>query len=135
MTSRRLQNPSLARLPAALLTIVACVQIAAARHGHLVAWKGGGFGMFATIDAPDFRDVILVDAGGKALEIPSHLSFLERRARTFPTQRAIEALARAYEAEAEGLEVAAVEVWQTRFAGMPLRGERIRLARIQTVGP
>jgi hypothetical protein len=44
-----------------LLVAVGLLQIYLARAAHLSPWKGGGFGMFATIDNPEMR-VIAAEA-------------------------------------------------------------------------
>jgi hypothetical protein len=38
-----------------ILAGVACAQLAAAHLGPLSPWKGGGFGMFSTVDGPGMR--------------------------------------------------------------------------------
>lgn len=43
-----------------VLVVVALNQVRLATTQDLVAWKGGGFGMFATVDAPDHRVVRVV---------------------------------------------------------------------------
>jgi hypothetical protein len=49
-------TPPLIRYAApALLVIVALVQITVAHTTELTPWKGGGFGMFSTVDDPDAR--------------------------------------------------------------------------------
>lgn len=42
-----------------LLSIVACVQIYNAYTNNLTPWKGGGFGMFASIDRMEYRPVTI----------------------------------------------------------------------------
>jgi hypothetical protein len=46
-------------LPTALLLLVACAQMILTRTDHLSPWKGGGFGMFASVDGLPFRWVRL----------------------------------------------------------------------------
>ena len=121
------------RAPIALLIAIAGVQIGVALSQGLVAWKGGGFGMFTTIDAPGLRDVRAFDRRGVAIEIPSTLFEEERSARALPSERALRALAVALASEREPAEgaPAAIEVWRSRWAGDPLRPERVRMARIE----
>jgi hypothetical protein len=45
-------------LPASILIIVACLQIVLTQVTNLSPWKGGGFGMFAAIDAPAMRVIL-----------------------------------------------------------------------------
>ena len=70
-------------LPPILLAAVALIQIGLARAVDLTAWKGGGFGMFATLDHGAYRGVrIVVDAPDRseALEIPPSLETAAARA-------------------------------------------------------
>ena len=60
-------------LPPLLLTVVALLQIVLARTADLTAWKGGGFGMFSTLDHGAYRGVDIVVDGpdrSESLEIP-----------------------------------------------------------------
>lgn len=45
--------------PVALLVVVALLQMTLAHTVGLSPWKGGGFGMFSTVDSPDYRMVIV----------------------------------------------------------------------------
>ena len=57
-------------VPAALLAAVSVVQIVLAATLHLSAWKGGGFGMFSTLDHGGFRGVdVVVDAPGRSEQV------------------------------------------------------------------
>jgi hypothetical protein len=38
-----------------IFVVIACAQVVAATAGHLTPWKGGGFGMFASLDGPGNR--------------------------------------------------------------------------------
>ena len=40
-----------------LLIIIAILQLVLVKTSHLSPWKGGGFGMFASIDSPNMRTV------------------------------------------------------------------------------
>lgn len=74
-------------LPPLLLTVVALLQIVLARTADLTAWKGGGFGMFSTLDHGAYRGVdIVVDAPDRSetLEIPPSLEIAAARAAAFP---------------------------------------------------
>lgn len=48
-----------AAIPAVLLVAVAVCQVTAARTNTLSPWKGGGFGMFASIDSPISRTLAI----------------------------------------------------------------------------
>jgi hypothetical protein len=81
--SRRLART----LPATLLLVVAATQIVLARTGGLTAWKGGGFGMFSTLDHGAYRGVDVVIEGperSEALEIPPSLEEASARAAAYP---------------------------------------------------
>ena len=76
-----------ALIPAGLLVAVACGQVVLARSGDLTPWKGGGFGMFSTLDHGAFRRiVVVVEAPGRSetLAMPSSLRTSEARAAQYP---------------------------------------------------
>jgi hypothetical protein len=57
-------------LPAVALVTVAACQIALTRYAGLTAWKGGGFGMFATVDGGSARAVrIVAERDGRSEEV------------------------------------------------------------------
>lgn len=77
-----------------LLVAVASLQLYRAHAYQQTPWKGGGFGMFSTVDKPDTRVVrtFVVTADGRDLEVP-HPRQAERdigRARVVPSQAALE---------------------------------------------
>lgn len=81
----------------ALLATVAFVQKSASRKFSLSPWKGGGFGMFSTVDAPAarFLRIYLVTSQGKTqVKCPSWLGNLATEVRTIPTKNRILRLAR-----------------------------------------
>jgi hypothetical protein len=113
-------------LPAWLLVLVATAQIVAAKTGPLSPWLGGGFGMFSTTDAPSRRHlhaVALREGLREELELPEELELAVRKAKSFPSERRLRALARELEAHvrefgdphAAPLEAIAVSVYRTRF--------------------
>lgn len=74
--------------PALLLVVTAAAQMTAARVATLSPWKGGGFGMFSTLDAPGFRDVrIRVEAAGRSemVAVSPSLEDAVMRAAAWPT--------------------------------------------------
>lgn len=90
-----------------LCLAVALGQIGCARLGPLTPWKGGGFGMFATVDRPELRtlSIVAADERGEQYRITlptgtrTHLSpvsaaFLNET-RMFPTSRRLERIAEA----------------------------------------
>lgn len=85
-------------LPAAILVLVALLQIYLTHTANLSPWKGGGFGMFGAIDAPTMRVI-----QAEALDQDGHLIQLDvysalddrtiRRIRTLPRQSDLEQIA------------------------------------------
>ena len=83
-------------VPPLLLFVVAVIQIALARTADLTPWKGGGFGMFATLDHGAYRGVdIVVDAPDRseALEVPESLETAVARVVAYPADWLLRALA------------------------------------------
>jgi hypothetical protein len=122
-------------LPAALLVAVAATQPLLVRTAHLVPWKGGGFGMFAATDGAATRRVrLFVEREGRfeELDLSPSLETLELRARLFPSDHRLRALALAVAARERRREQPAtsvrLEVWRTTFAAPWLdpAEERIR---------
>jgi hypothetical protein len=110
-------------LPPALLVLVAVTQPLLVHRAHLVPWKGGGFGMFAATDGAATRRVRLFverERRFEEVELSPSLEGLELRARLFPSDRRLRALALALAAREHrrGQPVTSVrlEVWRTTFA-------------------
>lgn len=106
-------------LPPVLLLAVASTQMTLARTSLLSPWKGGGFGMFASIDGLPFRQVrVFVEAPGRSREIalPESLEIAGAKAATWPHARALEDLARAMMARERSrgrpVDFVRVEVWR-----------------------
>jgi hypothetical protein len=98
-----------------LLVALAALQIGLATGFGLSPWKGGGFGMFATLDHPGLREVrLLAGDDGHRIALPSDARRLRDAALVWPSPGRLGALARAVEAE-QGSVV--VEVWRARFDG------------------
>ena len=79
----------------AMLAAVATLQLGAARLSGLSAWKGGGFGMFSTVDAPSSRFLrvsVITAAGPARVPVPRELSRLATDARTWPSKPRLVAL-------------------------------------------
>jgi hypothetical protein len=79
-----------------LLILVACIQIYRAHAYHQSPWKGGGFGMFASTDAPSARFLrcyLATPAGDVAVTVPPELKSPARHARTVPTDTNLAAVA------------------------------------------
>jgi len=71
-----------------LLCAIACLQIFLAMTKSLSPWKGGGFGMFSTVDSPDarFLRIYLVNGSEEtAVLLPDNLKTLGRELQTIPS--------------------------------------------------
>ena len=129
-----------AALPAAVLVAVALHQIALAELHALNPWKGGGFGMFATLDRANARAVLAfaeTPRGDERLGIPEELEPLRLRARELPSPASLRALARALFAAAPPDSLALrVEVWRAGFdlERRAPRRELLRSAREERSG-
>jgi hypothetical protein len=118
-----MRTRALAAVPPALLAVVACVQVGLTRFTPLTPWKGGGFGMFASNDGLQFRQVrVFVAAPSRSEEIlvPPSLVRAAASAATFPRPQALETLARSI-ADRErrygrDVETVRVEVSRTVFS-------------------
>jgi hypothetical protein len=116
-------------VPAALLAGVAVVQIVLAATLHLSAWKGGGFGMFSTLDHGAFRGVdVVVDAPGRSeqVEIAASLQSEAARAVALPVDWLLRDLAAGI-AERElrhdrPVSRVTLSVWRAEFDRTTLRG-------------
>src|SRR5262245_53448819 len=117
---RQMVTPRL--LPPLLLVVVAVVQIVLARTGDLTPWKGGGFGMFATLDHGAYRNVdILVDAPDRSegMEIPESLETAASRVAAYPADWLLRALAEGVAAREKRhqrpVSRVTLTVWRTDF--------------------
>ncbi|QDU61305.1 hypothetical protein Pan216_21600 [Planctomycetes bacterium Pan216] len=84
-------------LPLLLLCAIAVTQMIAAQVTSLTPWKGGGFGMFSTIDSTRARFVVVrlrTDKGPIVAEIPASLSYLLRKARATASRAELSRLAK-----------------------------------------
>jgi hypothetical protein len=105
--------------PTALLLAVASAQMVLSRTAGLSPWKGGGFGMFASVDGLPFRWVrlyVYAPERSEELALPASLEDQAHRAVTWPHRRAMENLARAVLAREQRRQQPAdtvrVEVWR-----------------------
>jgi hypothetical protein len=79
-----------------LLTVVALIQMYEAREHDLSPWKGGGFGMFSTVDSPAvrfFRIFLISGTQHVPVSIPDRLRSEARAVRTLPTPSRLNGLA------------------------------------------
>ena len=114
--------------PPLLLTVVALLQIVLARTADLTAWKGGGFGMFSTLDHGAYRGVDIVVDGpdrSESLEIPPSLEIAAARAAAFPVDWLMRDLAERVVARERRYERAVsrvtVTAWRADFDRAALR--------------
>ena len=110
-------------LPAAVLLVVAGGQMTVGRAWGLSPWKGGGFGMFSTLDARPFRYVrvyLTAPERSEELAIPASLEDAAAAAEILPTDAQLERLAlRIVERERSRDRAVAqvrIEVWRAEFA-------------------
>lgn len=96
--SERMQRLLERGLPAAILILVALLQLYLSQTANLSPWKGGGFGMFGATDAPDMRVIQAegLDQQGNLIQFDLY-SALDartiRRTRTLPRQSDLEQIA------------------------------------------
>jgi hypothetical protein len=79
--SRVINGISMIGAPVVLI-LIACLQLHLVHNGDLSRWKGGGFGMFSTLDSPSarFLRISLITPDGEfPVVVPSYLIELERR--------------------------------------------------------
>jgi hypothetical protein len=110
-------------LPTVLLLAVASTQMILARRADLSPWKGGGFGMFASVDGLPFRWVRLyVSAPERSEEIQLPLSIEDQAHRvvTWPHQQAMRGLARSVIAREQRyqrpVDTVRVEIWRAEIS-------------------
>jgi len=81
----------------ALLVVVAVAQICRVRGYDLTPWKGGGFGMFSSVDTLDARFVsfhVETSTDVVPVEPPSHMAKDILRVRAMPSQDGLNRIAR-----------------------------------------
>jgi hypothetical protein len=112
-----------AALPALLLTTVATLQIVLTHVTLLSPWKGGGFGMFSTLDGRPFRHArMFVSAPERSeeLAVPPSLEELVARTEMLPGDAQLERLSRAVVARerrhGRPVQDVRIEVWRVEFA-------------------
>ncbi len=109
-------------LPAFLLVGTAITQIVLAKNFDLSPWKGGGFGMFATLDGTAFRHIrIFVESPQRSEELaiaPSQQRLADQ-AKLYPSEdklidlaKAVAGRERRYDRPVTSVRV---EVWRSEF--------------------
>jgi hypothetical protein len=126
-------------LPALLLILVALSQVQTAWFGDLLTpAKGGGFGLFSTVDKLANRDVRLfvIEASGRELIwAPAELRAARHRrvihrATSYPTPGNLRVVARRAAALVDEPSIVALrlEVWKKSFDAQSLEVRRIKVA-------
>jgi hypothetical protein len=109
-------------LPPLLLLAIFATQVVLVRTSALTPWKGGGFGMFSTLDHGAYRRVtVTVDAPDRSerVEIAPSIELEEARAVACPSDRLLRRLAiavaerdRRHERPVSSV---AITVWRVEF--------------------
>jgi len=89
MIGGRLRNGFLIYCAPVLLCIIACLQIYLANTRSLSPWKGGGFGMFSTVDAPSarFLRIYLINKNEEIpVLVPESMNPIALQVQTMPTE-------------------------------------------------
>ena len=109
-------------VPPVLLVVVAACQIGLAKTAGLTAWKGGGFGMFSTLDHGAHRGIdVVIEAADRseAQDIPPSLEELAARAAAYPSDWLLRRLAEGIVARERRYDrpvtVVKLTVWRTDF--------------------
>lgn len=112
----------------ALLAVVAAGQIVLAQVADLTPWKGGGFGMFASLDHAPFRGIdIIVEAADRseAIQVSPSLEVVAARATALPADALLVKLAEAVAARearhSRAVETVKLRVWRHEFDPITLR--------------
>ncbi|MEM8598280.1 MAG: hypothetical protein AAGF99_00025 [Bacteroidota bacterium] len=119
MAPRTLRHPAFYYAVPALLVLIAGWQIYRAHMQYLTPWKGGGFGMFSTVDGPTNRVLrtYLVTPEGEALALYGTLSVQKKRILGMPDDRTLEQIGR--EAAAEGWAIYPFDEVLDEIASLP----------------
>jgi hypothetical protein len=109
-------------LPQALLLLVFASQLVLVRVSALTPWKGGGFGMFSTLDHGAFRRITAVVEAphrSEAVDIAPSLELAEARAVTCPADWLLRRLAAGVAARERRherpVDTVRLTVWRTEF--------------------
>ena len=125
-------------LPSALLVVVALAQVVLTRTTAMTPWKGGGFGMFSTLDHGAYRGIDAVVEGqdrSETLEIPPSLEEIVARAAACPADRLLRELAEGIVARERRYERSVSRVtltaWRTEFDRVTLRANERTIRTFQ----
>jgi hypothetical protein len=118
----------------AVLVVVATMQVVMAKTAGLTPWKGGGFGMFSTLDHGAYRGVdILLEAPerSESQHVPPSLEELAARAANCPVEWLLRDLAAAVVARERRYDrpvtTVTLTVWSTRFDPSSLAASEVPL--------
>jgi hypothetical protein len=92
-----MRTRALSVLVPAVMVAIATLQLSLSQAQSLTPWKGGGFGMFSTVDSRDarFLRVYAITADGELpVRMPRPMAALASEARSLPTRARFETLAR-----------------------------------------
>lgn len=129
-------------VPAAVLVAVALTQIGLARGAGLSPWKGGGFGMFSTLDARPFRHVrISVEGenGWETVGVPAWAQAEAASVETFPRRAAFERLGQevllAQWSRGRAVAAVRIELWRDEHDPVTLKAVSRRIEEHVIRGP
>lgn len=118
-----------------MLVAVGALQLVLAHRDGLSPWKGGGFGMFSTLDGRPHRVLrVRVDAPDRSEElvVPPALEHAAAGVEMLPTPARLERFAREIAAlerrHGRAIERVYLEVWRTEFDRNSLVPTRRRIA-------
>jgi hypothetical protein len=118
----------------AVLVVVAALQVVMAKTVGLTPWKGGGFGMFSTLDHGAYRGVdILLEAPerSESQHVPPSLEELAARVANCPADWLLRELAAGVAARERRYErpvtKVTLTVWATRFDPASLAATEVPL--------
>lgn len=113
-----------------VLCAIGLNQLVLVHASALSRWKGGGFGMFATVDSPGARFLriyLVTESGRIPTTIPTSLRDASRELRTLPTAEHATELARKLAAGTwVYVRMQSPVAYYTEIAGLPRRASRAR---------
>lgn len=112
----------LAYLSIFVLLAIAGMQISLAEFSVLTPWKGGGFGMFSTIDSSAYRVLrvyALAPGEERRVDLPASLAGPAYSIACFPTQNRLlgfaKRIAQHLSPKSRGVRALRIEVWRPTF--------------------
>jgi len=84
--------------PVILLLLIACSQLITVFKSNLSPWKGGGFGMFSSVDRPSsriFQSYFITESDTISIDLPNSEKFtrLKTISYTMPSNKSVDKLA------------------------------------------